>query len=85
MWRDFPLARARMHRGLISLRCGFGGVSYLLAKQLRSVEWMVVGLEARDDFGRMFHGGQGRFGNFVDGSGGGECRAPKGLLWDRAH
>ena len=55
MWRDFPLARSRMRRGLISLRCGFGGVSHLLAKQLRSFEWMVVGLEAKDDFGRVFH------------------------------
>ena len=55
MWKDFPWARSRMRRGLVSLRRGYGGVSYLLAKQLRTLEWLVVGLEAKDDFGRSFH------------------------------
>eukprot|EP00435_Cladocopium_sp_Y103_P053188 s103_g17.t1 len=55
MWRDFPQGRARMRRGLISLRSGTGGVSYLLAKQLRGFGWLPVGLEARDDYGRVLH------------------------------
>ena len=55
MWRDFPQARRRMQRGLVSLRCGNGGVSYLLARQLRSLEWLPVGLEVQDDLGRFFH------------------------------
>ena len=55
MWRDFPQAHRRMQRGLVSLRCGNGGVSYLLAKQLRSLEWLPLGLEVQDDVGRSFH------------------------------
>ena len=55
MWRDFPQGRARMRRGLISLRGGTGGVSYLLAKQLRGFGWLTVGLEARDDHGRVIN------------------------------
>ena len=55
MWRDFPQARRRMQRGLVSLRCGNGGVSYLLARQLRSLEWLPVGLVVQDDLGRFFH------------------------------
>ena len=55
MWRDFPHARDRMRRGLHSLRGGTGGVSYLLAKQMRTLGWLVVGLTAQDDLGRSFH------------------------------
>ena len=55
MWWDFPQAHARMRRGLVSLRCGNGGVSYLLAKQLRSLDWLPQGLEVKDDVGRSFH------------------------------
>ena len=55
MWRDFPQGRGRMRRGLMSLRGGTGGVSYLLAKQLRGFGWLTVGLEARDDHGRAIH------------------------------
>ena len=55
MWRDFPQGRARMRRELISLRGGTGGVSYLLAKQLRGFGWLTVGLEARDDHGRVIN------------------------------
>eukprot|EP00435_Cladocopium_sp_Y103_P008435 s1164_g2.t1 len=39
----------------IAVRCGTGGVSYLLAKQLRGLGWLPVGLEARDDYGRVLH------------------------------
>eukprot|EP00435_Cladocopium_sp_Y103_P013817 s2319_g3.t1 len=42
MRRDFPQGRDRMRRGLISLRGGTGGVSYLLAKQLRSFGWLTA-------------------------------------------
>ena len=44
-----------MQKGLISLRRSHGGVSFLLSKQLRTLEWLVLGLEVRDDFGRCFH------------------------------
>lgn len=46
MWRDFPQARARMQRGLVSLRCGNGGVPYLWAKQLRSFHLVETPLKA---------------------------------------
>eukprot|EP00435_Cladocopium_sp_Y103_P020844 s1782_g5.t1 len=55
MWRDFPASHARMQRGLSSLRSSTRGVSYLLAKQLRTFEWIVQGLVASDDHGRCFH------------------------------
>ena len=37
------------------MRGGTGGVSYLLAKQLRGFGWLTVGLEARDDHGRVIN------------------------------
>ena len=55
MWRDFPEAGSRMQRVLSALRSATRGVSYLLSKQLRSVEWIVQGLTASDDHGRHFH------------------------------
>ena len=55
MWRDFPGARPRMRRGLSALRKATRGVSFLLSRQLRSLEWIVQGLVASDDSGRCFH------------------------------
>ena len=55
MWRDFPQARDRMRKGLISLRSAVGAVSYLLSKQLRTWQWVVQGLWVQDDDGRRFH------------------------------
>ena len=55
LWRDFPGAHARMLKGLRSLRSATRGVSFLLAKQLRQVQWMVQGLTAFHDIGRSFH------------------------------
>jgi hypothetical protein len=63
-----------MQRGLVSLRSGYGGVSYLLAKQLRSLEWLLQGLEVKDVVGRSFHGDtfegcEKSFGVVLDGAG----------------
>ena len=55
MWRDFPDSHPRMQRSLSSLRSATRGVSYLLSKQLRSVEWIVRGVVASHDNGRRFH------------------------------